>query len=780
MAAEPAGDERPGARWRTWLAVGWPAAASLGALVVGAVLIWTGHPTLGNGVWALAIAATAVVLARDVAVGLWRREPGVDVIALLALIGAVLLGEFLAGVIIAVMLTGGHALEDYAAARARRDLTALLARAPRVAHRRTDDGIVDVAVEEVATGDVVLVRPGEVIPVDGVVTGGRAVVDEAAITGESRPVERDDGDRVASGAVNAGGPVEIRASAPAAESTYAGLVRLVEQAQAERAPFTRLADRTAGWFVPFTLVVAGAAWAVSGDPVRALAVLVVATPCPLILATPIAITAGMSRLARRGVIVKGGGALEALARAEVVLLDKTGTVTRGRPRAVDVVAFADAEPDEVVRLAASLDQVSAHVFAPAVVEAARERSLGLTFPSAVSEEPGAGISGVLDGATVRVGRGSWVIAGPWPAEARAVARRTSVEGTSSVFVSRDGAPVGALLLEDVLRPGAGRVVRALRGLGVERVTLLTGDHADLADLVGDTVDVDRVLAERTPEDKVAAVRDAGVEAVAVMVGDGVNDAPALAHADVGVAMGAAGATASSEAADVVITVDDLDRVRESIAVAQRTRRVAWQSITLGMGLAAVAMVFAAVGWLAPVAGALVQEVIDLAAIGNALRALRGRGVAARPELAELSEQLRAVEPRRDADAERVRRVADRLPTLAGPQAREELAGLYAHLEESVVAHELDQEASVFPVVADVAGDEDPTGLLRHTHKEIVRRVRLLGRTIDDLPEAGPSPDELPELQRLLYGLHAILRLHLAQEAEVFQLLEDAAERRVEA
>ncbi|MFP4636275.1 MAG: heavy metal translocating P-type ATPase, partial [Nitriliruptoraceae bacterium] len=693
----------------------WPAAATLVALAVGGGFELADVGLGATVVWGVAIAATTVSLVVEIIRQLVRRQPGIDVIALLAMVGAILLGELLAGAIIALMLTTGRALEAQADDRARRELTALLEAAPRRAHRRDDDGVVEIDVDEVAPGDRLVIRPGETVPVDGIVSDDGAVLDESALTGESRPVERHASDPVASGALNAGSPFEMRARATAANSTYHGLVRLVEQAQAERPPFVRLADRVALWFVPFTLLVAGGAWALSGEPVRALAVLVVATPCPLILATPIAITSGMSRLARRGMIVKGGGALETLARTQTVLLDKTGTVTAGRPRVVDVEPFDGADPDEVVRLAASLEQVSAHVFAPAVVQLARGRGQQLTYPTSVSETAGQGIEGDVGGHRVRLGRTDWTSPGPIPRGAQAVVRRTAVEGNSAVFVDVDGHLVGALLLEDPLRSDAIRTIRGLRDQGVERVVLLTGDRPDIAELIGHAVDVDSVLAERSPADKVAAVEAASERAVTAMVGDGVNDAPALANADLGIAMGARGATASSQAADIVIVVDRFERLSEALAIAQRTRRIAWQSIQLGMGLAAVAMALAAMGYLSPVAGALVQEVIDVIAILNALRALRGPEVSRpRPELAQVSEELRAEHRSLQTGIDRLRSVADGLAADATDTSIEDLHSLHRFLEDELVPHELAEERDAYPLVADVAGDADPTPALRHT------------------------------------------------------------------
>jgi heavy metal translocating P-type ATPase len=756
---------------RAW----WPTTATFAAVLLGGVLALMGRPGAADVVWGVSIAAVTVSLVVEIGQQLRRRQPGVDVIALLAMVGAILLGEFLAGAIIAWMLTTGRSLEDQADTRARRELTALVDAAPRWAHRRRDDTVEQVPVEEVTTGDVVVVRPGELVPVDGVLLSERAVLDESTLTGESRPVEREQADRVASGALNAGSPIELRATATVADSTYQGLVRLVEQAQAERPPIARLADRVAFWFVPFTLLVAGAAWALSGDPVRALAVLVVATPCPLILATPIAITSGMSRMAQRGMIVKGGGALETLARAEIVLLDKTGTITAGQPRVLEVETFADVDTDTIVRLAASLDQVSAHVFAPAIVRHARDRGLKLTFPAEVTEIPGMGIRGRVAGRDVRIGRADWLAEGALPPAARAVKRRTGVEGSSAVFVAVDGALAGAVLLEDPIRAEAVRTVRGLRRRGARQVLMVTGDRVEVAELVGGAVDVDGVLAERSPVDKVDAVRQARARGVTVMVGDGINDAPALAHADLGVAMGGRGATASSEAADVVIVVDRFDRLEEAMAVAQRTRRIAWQSIQLGMGMAVVAMLFAAVGLLTPVAGALVQEAIDVAAILSALRALRGgRAAAPRPELGELSLRLRAEHRQLQVGIDELRTVADSLETLAPAAAVVALQDVDRFLRDDLVPHELAEEHDAYPLLAVTAGAEDPTPPLRHTHREIVRLSRLFSDATAAI-DGAPTDADLPELRRLLYGLHAVLRLHMAQEEEAFGIFDQAAD-----
>lgn len=618
------------------------AGIALSGILAGGLAWLVGAAGPAEVLWALTTAVVLVPLARNVAADLRRRELGVDLIALLAMAGSLALGEFLAGAVIALMLAGGQALEAFAGARARRELSALAARAPREAHRYEEGRLTSPPLDEVRPGDLLLVKPGEVVPVDGLVEDEAAVLDEAALTGESKPVERPAGELARSGTVNGGGPFKLRAIATAAESTYAGIVRLVREAEASKAPFVRLADRYALVFLPLTLALAGLAWALSGDPVRALAVLVVATPCPLILAAPAAILSGVSRAARRGVIVKGGAALEALARARVLLLDKTGTITTGMPTLSDLETFGGATAAEVLRLAASLDQVSQHVLAAAVVRAAREHGLPLSFPAAVTERPGQGIRGIVDGRRVALGKLSWVSPHASPsADVQRVRRRTALEGSSSVFVAVDGEPAGVLILHDPVRPDCLHTLRTLRREGIARVVLVTGDHPEVAKMVGAGIGADLVLAERSPEEKVEAVLAERSWGPTVMVGDGINDAPALAAADVGVAMGARGATASAEAADVVLTVDRLDRLGEALAIARRSRAIAVQSVAAGMGLSLAAMAVAAAGLLPPVAGALLQEAIDVAVIANALRALRGGRPRSQPEGEELSRRYRA-------------------------------------------------------------------------------------------------------------------------------------------
>jgi heavy metal translocating P-type ATPase len=745
-------------------------ALSIALLAGGAIAWWAGAPGAADAAWVVGTLVGllfALVTTIDAA---RHKRPTVDVIAVLALAGALWIGEPLAGAIITLMLATGQVLDARAEARARRELSLLVARAPRTARRVVADGLVEIPVDEVALGDRLLVRTGEVVPVDGRLVGP-GTFDESALTGEAAPVDRPAGDDVRSGVVSAGGPVEIVTTTTAATSTYAGLVRLVEQAQAGSAPFVRAADRWAMLFVPVTLVIAALGWIISGDPVRAVAVLVVATPCPLLLGAPIALVSGLSRAAKLGVVVKGGGALERLADGKVVVFDKTGTLTRGRPTLTDVVAAGDADADEALRLAASLDQASAHVLAGPIVTAATARGLALTMPSDVVETHGQGVTGTVDGHAVRVGRLAW-IAGEQPdLWARQVRRRADLDGSLSVLVEVDGAIAAALLLQDPIRPDAPRMVRALRAAGVNRVVLATGDRADVADMVGRVVGVDTVLADCDPADKLRALNTETSHGPTIMVGDGINDAPALAAASVGVALAARGATASSEAADVVLTVDRVDALADAILVARRSRRIARQAVGVGMGLSLVAMVAAAAGLLAPVAGAALQEVIDILAIGIALRAvLPGRLHSVRlPEddraaLAGLREEHDALGPL----VERVGQVADSLSTREPDVA--EARALLAALEDDLLPHERADEQVLLPLVARALGSTDAVAALSRTHAEIehqVARLRRLVTGIDDETRGGDpvAPEDVVELRRLLYGLYAILRLHNAQEDE---------------
>jgi heavy metal translocating P-type ATPase len=607
---------------RTYIA---SAAAGVGIVSGGLLYAFVGA-NAADVAWAATVAIMLVPLSWSVLRSLLHGDLGVDIIALLAMAGALALGEYLAGAVIALMLAGGNALEVFASARARRELTALVERAPRSARRRTDDGWEEIPAEQVQVGDILLVRAGEVVPTDGALASERAVIDESSLTGEPLPASYVRGQMVRSGTSNASDAFELTATQRAADSAYAALVRLVREAEQRRAPFVRMADRYAVYFLPLTLAIAGSAWLASGNAVRALAVLVVATPCPLILAAPIAFVAGLSRAASAGVIVKGGAAIERLGEARTVLLDKTGTLTLGVPAVEQVLTLDGVAREELLRLAASLDQLSSHVLAAAIVRQATGEAIALARPEHVRESPGQGIEGDVDGHRVVVGSAMWLTDHEIDPTMPSMPASAKPGASATVLVGVDRRLAGVLVMGDHVRPDAHQLVRRLREEGILHIAMLSGDRADVAQAVSSELGLDRVYAQQSPEDKLEVVRtmrETPRLGPVVMVGDGINDAPALAMADVGVAMGGAGATVSAETADAVITVDRIDRVADAIAIGRRTVRIARESVLAGIGLSTIGMGLAAVGLLVPVAGALFQEAIDVAVILNALRALRG-------------------------------------------------------------------------------------------------------------------------------------------------------------
>jgi heavy metal translocating P-type ATPase len=769
MAAPPPPSRHAGPLTATFLGL------SLALLVGGGLAQLAGTSTAAHAVWAVATVAGLCAAAVWVWSSAREGRIGVDLIAVLALAGALAVGEYLAGAVITVMLATGRTLEARATARARQDLRALRERVPRVAHRLEDGALTSPPLEEITRGDLLLVQPGEIVPVDGRLEREVAVLDESALSGESLPVERRAGDDVRSGAVNAGDAFTLRATSTAAESTYAGIVQLVAEAEAEAssAPFVRLADRYAVVFVAVSVGAAALAWLLSGDPVRAVAVLVVATPCPLILAAPIAITAGLSRAASRGVIVKGGLALEQLAQGRVLLLDKTGTLTAGRPVVTDVVPV-DTGAEELLRAAASLDQVSPHVVAAAIVRAARERGLSLSIPDEVEEVPGSGVRGVVAGQSVAVGKAAWVAPRADPRWAKPIRARAELDGALTVFVAIDGEPAGAFLLDDPVRPDAARTIRDLRRCGIVRVVMVSGDRTEVAESVGVVLGVDTALAECSPTDKVEVV---GVEQAAgptIMVGDGINDAPALARADVGVAMGARGFAASSEAADVVLTVDRLDRLAEAMAIAQRAVVIARQSALVGIGMSLAAMVVAGLGLLPPAAGALLQEGIDTVVILNALRA-RGGARLRRPipaPDAAIARRFVGEHQILRPGLEHLRAAADMLGLPPQAKAIAEVQAVHRFLADELGPHEVAEGKDLYPVLDRALGTE-VTVTMSRAHAEIARLIRRLGHVVEELDPDHLDDVEVLELRRLLYGLDAILRLHFAQEEEgYFSLLDE--------
>ncbi|EHK53274.1 heavy metal translocating P-type ATPase [Allomesorhizobium alhagi] len=598
------------------------ATAILG-LATGVVVWRTGFGAMQpETFWTAATLPVVAMLAVSILRDFWIGRFGVDAIALVSMSAALLLGQSLAAVVVAIMYAGGTVLEDFARGRAERNLRALTDRSPRVAHRKSGEQMVTIPAAEVAAGDELLVRAGELLPVDGVLLDPLASLDESAVTGEPLPEKRRAGDMLRSGTLNAGEAFSMRASAVAEQSTYAAIVRMVAAAQTAKAPFIRMADRFALFLLPATLLVAGVAWHLSGDPVRALAVLVVATPCPLILAAPVAFIGGVSRAARAGILMKGSPAVEALAQVRTAVFDKTGTLTLGGAELIEIETPPGRDGNEVLRLLASLEQASHHVLSDSIIRAARGRSLRLSHPCNVMEYRGSGMVGSVDDVSVRAGSRSLALVDePLPIWAQSGERRYQSQPVLRVFVALDGRIAGIFTFGDSLRADARDALRELRSAGIARIVMLTGDDGAAAKRISALLDLDAVVADATPAEKVAAVEAEKVRAPTMMVGDGINDAPALAAATVGIAMGARGATASSEAADVIVLTDRLQPVADAVRIAHRTRAIAMQSIVAGLALSAMAMVAAALGQITPVAGALLQEGIDVAVILNSLRTL---------------------------------------------------------------------------------------------------------------------------------------------------------------
>ena len=589
-------------------------ASTIACAIVGLALTAAGLPGVASDViTAYALVVVAIECAGMLATlrsGSW----GLDVLAVAAILSTIAVGDVWAAVVVMLMISGGQALEKYASTRAAGELTALLERAPEFAHviDPADGTLTDVGATAVGVGDLLMIKPGELVPVDADLRSDEADMDESSLTGESVVVTRVAGDRLLSGSVNGDSAIEAVAVADAADSQYQTILDLVASAAGQKAPFIRLADRFA---VPFTIVafaIAGAAWAVSGDPTRFAEVLVVATPCPLLIAAPVAFLAGMSRAAKGGVIVKSGGVLEILSRVRSVAFDKTGTLTFGSPAVERVEPVGHGNPDEILSYAAAAESYSTHTVAQAISAA----DVGTHTVTDVEEAVAQGLSATVDGVRVAVGKAAYV-----GAEAEAFASVPVGPGEMTVWVSLDGRPAGRIILTDELRKDALQTVEALQGLGVEHVAILSGDAAPTTREVAGRVGIVDVQAGLLPADKVAAVTRMHPRPV-MMVGDGVNDAPVLAAADVGVAMGARGATAASESADVVILLDRLDRVVHAVSTARRSVRIAMQSIVLGITLSLILMVIAAFGVIPAIVGAVLQEFVDLASILNSLRATR--------------------------------------------------------------------------------------------------------------------------------------------------------------
>ena len=583
--------------------------------LIAAAGLAVGLLTRADAVFLTALLVGGVPLVFQTVKGMLRGRFAADIVATLAIVTAFVLGQYFAGVVIVLMQSGGEALEAYAMQRASSSLEALMARAPKVAHRMRGTEIEDVPVEAVQVGDDLVVRPGDLVPVDSEVTDGTSNVDQSALTGEPLPLRAVVGTHLLSGSVNLDGALRARALRPSAQSQYQQIVRLVEQARQDKPPIQRLADRFAIWFTPITLLMCGIAYLVTGNATSVLAVLVVATPCPLILATPVAVIAGISRAADLGVIVKHGRAIEQLGRARAVVFDKTGTLTLGQPTVAHVEGLDGIPAAEVLRLAAAVEQLSAHHLAHAVVDAGRQRGVAQGLPPVTEfrESPGRGVSGSVEGRLVHVGSPRYM------RDVGIALVESSGDGTAAHVVV-DGRLAGTIQFADRLRHQVPSLMQHLAILGVRETVMLTGDREAPAEAIATQAGIRTVRANLMPADKVAAVRELTQRyGNVLMVGDGINDAPALAAATVGVAMGAHGTAVSAEAADVVLLVDDIARVGDAMAISRRMRRIALQSIGIGLGVSFALMIVASLGHITPAAGAVMQEALDAAVILNALR-----------------------------------------------------------------------------------------------------------------------------------------------------------------
>jgi heavy metal translocating P-type ATPase len=578
--------------------------------------------TLSGALLAALILLGAPLVWRTVR-GLFRGQFASDVVASLAIVTAVVMRQPVAGLVIVMMQRGGEWLERYAEGRASEAVRELEQAAPRVAHRSDASGnSADCPIEQVAIGDVLLVRPGEMIPCDGVVVSGTSHLDEARITGEPVPRHARTGDAVQSGAINLESPLQIRVVVLPSASLYARIVDLVRSAQGQKAPLQRLADRYAVWFTPLTLAASGGAWLLSGDPLRALAVLVVATPCPLIIATPVAIIGGINRAARRQIIVRTGGALEQIGGVDAAVFDKTGTITIGRPDVARVATAAGFSEAELLAHAAAVEEQSGHLLARTVVRAAVTRGLTRVTASQVIESPGAGASGIVAGRRVDVGSLAYVTREH--ASAAAFESMRSADARLTAYATVDGQPAGTIEFADRMREGLPAFFNRLRKMGVLRLVMLSGDQDAYVQAVAKAVGIPEAHGDLLPAEKLEFVRALMTSGRKVMmVGDGTNDAPALSAATVGVAIAAHGGGISAEAAGIVLLTDDVTRAAEAIEIGRRATRIAKQSILVGLGLSGAAMIAAAFGYLTPVRGALLQEAIDVAVILNALRASSG-------------------------------------------------------------------------------------------------------------------------------------------------------------
>jgi heavy metal translocating P-type ATPase len=574
-------------------------------------------------IWGIGLVVSGAPVVYGTVRGMLGGRFAADLVATLAIVTAAVMSEPLVGLIVVIMQTGGEGLERRARRRASDATRELEAAAPRTAHRYAGERLEDIHVSDIRVGDLLLLRPGELVPCDGIVVEGRSHLDTAAITGEPMPVAVVRGTRVRSGSANQEGALTIEATALARDSEYETIVDLVRTAHEHKAPLQRLADKYAVWFTPATILLAVIAYLLSGESSRVLAVLVVATPCPLILATPVAVIGGINRSARQRVVMRHGAALEHLGEIEVLVLDKTGTITVGRPQVSRVVTISSISEDELLRLAAAVEQTSSHVLAKATVAAARDRDMQLPHPSNAQELAGRGVTGEVAGHTVTIGARAFVQSIHPSATESLSAPDAGQTGVARAYVAIDDRAAGYIEYADTVREDLAQLREDLRLLGVRRILLLSGDTDAQTQAVARIAGLSEARGDLMAGDKAAIVQQLVQAGERVgMVGDGTNDAPALATATVGIALAAHSGGIAAAAADVVILGDNLTLITDAIRISRRTMRIARQGIGIGLGLSGAGMLLAAVGILPPLAGALFQEVIDLIVIGNAIRAAR--------------------------------------------------------------------------------------------------------------------------------------------------------------
>ncbi len=595
----------------------------LASLIIGGIL--RGFPNLSYMTYWLWIATLVIggaPVVIETAKGILKKKFAIDIVAMIAIITAIVLNDAFPGLVIVLMQTGGRALEDFAFRRASSSLNELLARSPQIAHRITNNSIEDVNVKQIRVGDLLLVRPGDLVPVDGIITSNIAHLDESTLTGEPLPKSKISGDNVFSGTLNSGEAFEMRAEKISGESQYAKIVELVRKAQEEKAPIQRLADKYAIWFTPITLAVSAIGWVITNNLDTILSVLVVATPCSLIFATPVAIISGINKSAKSGIIVKSGSAIEQVGKVSTVVFDKTGTITHGTPDVEQILTLDDqTSEDDILYKAASIEQFSSHPAAHALVLKGKSKFEKLAIPEYSREFPGIGVEGIIHGEHTMVGSrrifGDTGING----DMEKLASKIRSDGKMIAFVGINEKVSGAIVFGDKIRQGVNSMIKDLSSLGVRQTVMLTGDNQENAQVIARQAGLSYFKANLLPEEKVTLVKKMRDDYHnVVMVGDGINDAPALASSTVGIAMGSKGTAISAEAADIVITVDDVTKVVDTIRISQNTLRVARQSILVGLGSSVVLMVIASLGFIPPATGAILQEVLDVTVILNALRA----------------------------------------------------------------------------------------------------------------------------------------------------------------